>query len=129
MFLQTIQPKKEINRTPFNQKFKGDTKGKYTKVYHHKEVIEINNKDAFIYLSAAYPGKYYKYFKVPLADINYISENLLTQDNKINEILIRDKPLKPFLDLEIYFDEDKTDDENKTLLNNFMNHYKVIYEE
>ena len=43
--------------------------------------------------------------------------------------MIRDKPLKPFLDLEIYFDEDKTDDENKTLLNNFMNHYKVIYEE
>ncbi len=91
-------------RKPFEHIFKGDTLNKYSLVEQHKHILNINNNDALIYLAVQFPDynkqQNYKFFKVPLIDIKYLCNKLLKHDNKIFEILIHDKPIKPFMDLE-----------------------------
>jgi hypothetical protein len=115
---------------PFNHYFKHDELNKYTLVYHHKISLNITNTDKFIYLCTQYRDfgihKIYKFFKVPLYEIDYFC-NLLKSNNNLFEILISNKTIKPFLDLEKSFIETRTEEENETLLNKFMSFYKKIY--
>ena len=60
---------------PFHHYFKHDKLKKYTLVNHHKAPLNITNTDKFIYLCTQYPNfgihTIYKFFKVPLHEIDY----------------------------------------------------------
>ena len=52
---------------------------------------------------------------------------MLKYDNRLNEILTGNKPIKPFLDLEKKFNENRTKEQDDNLLYKFMVVYKQAF--
>jgi hypothetical protein len=126
------QSKQIESKPPFTHYFKGDTKKKYKFVYHKKYQLHINENNNEIYFMVEYaPYKNnkptYKFFKISFDDIDYFNKNILSNDNKINEILIANKPIKPFLDLEKKFIEPLTIEQQEKILFKFITFYKDIF--
>jgi hypothetical protein len=117
-------------KKPHFKNFKGDYKNKYKYIFHTKSELNINEDNNFIFLAVEYPynnNKVYKYLKVPLDEIDYVCSSILKYDNKLNEILIKNKPIKPFLDLEQHLINPQSEEKNEEILNKFIEFYKEIY--